>query len=670
MGLRSAVFWFAIGFLLTSSVHGQTQTERVLRGRLISIERGEFSPIPLKGVVVSLRESGTSAITDDQGMFKLPLTSRLHARQVLSIDQHNPSYGILYPFLGRFYLPQTLNDPVEVRLLPRGSKRWFSDERIEDFLNFDPDASTWVRELAKQSGFPVEEVQARISKYLAATRMVGFEEFRIQIEAAIGPGLDGKQGPPVWRVQLLSCPIDSFVGTQSTIKPRITLDQLHHLSRRQRQEPDLAKLRAIGDAVRMSILDENLEPALKASIYLARSQRKGLRLVVVLKEEKATAGIISPAELPVEAIRFPQILTLSDFPATGRDFTVSRSLLERSPVASSEVIYPVRMLVVASAPTDQDDPKVEESVAAIREALKGLAFDAAGQPLANGPVRVTVCDPPTWNRFRQLLRDEGPWHIVHFVGHGGFQVVGEDPMPRAHLLFERPGSRETDPIGAFDFGAALNLPDLKLVVLMPCSSAVARSRDPGKSKYAANALDGVAHHLLRTTYASAVVAMQFDLEVAAANVFTGEFYKSLLSDQQNIDLAVGRCRQTLAARFNLGSGVWITPALYSLSRNGRVFEFRERLGLGGSVIDADTLRPLPGVKLTIEDVNDLFGKTPTAVTDEAGRFRFQDLPPLSERRQVRLVAQKSGYLVSRAVTTLGNMSHVVKLTAYIGGDRD
>jgi len=494
---------------------------------------------------------------------------------------------------------------------------------------------------------------------LAQEARGGFEEFRIEINSEGEAVREGSKKPPEWHVRILSCPIDEFNDRSTRIPLSFTIKRLNFLRRRQGQDPDLGKLRCIGDAVRKSILDEKLEPALVASVALARSQGKGLRLVFVLKQENVAEDSISPAELPVEAIRFPHILTLTEFPATGRNFTVSRSLGQPT-VAPPEVIYPVRMLIVAAAPIGQNDVKAEESLSAIRAALNGLAFDAAGQPLANGPVRVTFCDPPTRDRFQQLLRDEGPWHIVHFVGHGAFQPVGDDPTPRAHLLFERPTSRESDPVGADEFGVALNRPGLRLVVLTACSSAAAQPKDPGNSKYPANAFDGVAHHLLRATDVSAVVAMQFDLEVAAAKVFAREFYKSLLADQEDIDVAVSRCRQELATRFDLGSGVWITPALYSRSRNGRVFEFRERLGLGGSVIDADTLRPLPDVKLIIEDIDDLFGKTPTAVTDEAGRFRFPDLPPSLER-QVRLVAQRPGYQVSRTDPTLGNMSHAIKL---------
>ena len=114
---------------------------------------------------------------------------------------------------------------------------------------------------------------------------------------------------------------------------------MNFLRRRQGQDPDLGQLRTIGDAVRKSILDEKLEPALVASVALARSQGKGLRLVFVLKQEKVAEDSISPAELPVEAIRFPQILTLTDFPATGRNFTVSRSLGQPT-VAPREVDLP------------------------------------------------------------------------------------------------------------------------------------------------------------------------------------------------------------------------------------------------------------------------------------------------------------------------------------------
>ena len=495
---------------------------------------------------------------------------------------------------------------------------------------------------------------------LAQEARGGFEEFRIEINSEGEAVREGSKKPPEWHVRILSCPIDEFNDRSTRIRPSFTIQQLNFLRRRQGQDPDLGQLRTIGDAVRKSILDEKLEPALVASVALARSQGKGLRLVFVLKQEKVAEDSISPAELPVEAIRFPQILTLTDFPATGRNFTVSRSLGQPT-VAPREVIYPVRMLVVAAAPIDQNDVKAEESLSAIRAALNGLAFDAAGQPLANGPVRVDLLRPtdqgpvpatPTRRRALAYRPFRRPWRVPT-------RRRRPDAARPTSCSSGRPVGKAT-PSGPTSSASLSTRPGLRLVVLTACSSAAAQPKDPGKSKYPANAFDGVAHHLLRATEVSAVVAMQFDYEVAAAKVFAREFYKSLLADQQDIDVAVSRCRQELATQFDLGSGVWITPALYSRSRNGRVFEIRERLGLGGSVIDADTLRPLPGVKLIIDDIDDLFGKTPTAVTDEAGRFRFPDLPPLPER-QVRLVAQRPGYQVSRTDPTLGNMSHAIKL---------
>jgi CHAT domain/Carboxypeptidase regulatory-like domain len=485
----------------------------------------------------------------------------------------------------------------------------------------------------------------------------GLEEFRIEVEPLDEPGERDGQGAIRWRVEIRACPFKPFVDMRATIRPRFTLADLEYLRRRQGQPPDIERMRAIGDLVRESILDGPMETALVASVVQAQRQGKGLRFVVDLKDGKVAKDTISPVELPYEAIRLPQITTLGDFPAAGSAFTVGRTLAQ-PPVVPREAFFPVRLLVVASSPINEPVTRADESIAALRTALKGVAFDQRGEDLRNGAVTVKVCKPPTFEEFRRVLRDEGPWHIVHFVGHGAFRREG-GLTPRPHLLFEKE-DRQKDYVGAQEFASAVDQPELKLVILSACSSATAGPVDPGRDQYPASAFDGIAHHVLRSSNVSAVVAMQFDFEVEAARTFAGEFYKSLLVDQRDIDIAVSRARKELADEFGFARGVWITPVLYTRSRDGRVFEFRQRLGLAGTVVDSETLRPLPGVKLTIDDLDDINGQTPSAVTDEAGRFRFQGLPPVADR-QVRLVAQRPGYEVSRTDPTLGNLSHDIKL---------
>ena len=397
-----------------------------------------------------------------------------------------------------------------------------------------------------------------------------------------------------------------------------------------------------------------------ASVNVAKDRDKSLRIVLVLKGQHIADASIIPAEIPIEAIHFSGPFILDEFPSTGPSFTVSRSL-DESPTDPLVVAYPIRILVVTASPTDKIGVQVEAQRNAIREGLKGLAFDDQGNPLDHGAVQVKFCDPPTWDKFRGLLREEGPWHIVHFAGHGAFEAGIEDPTQRAKVLFEKLENRESDPVGAEELSLALaGYPDLKLVVLTACSSAAARPVDPDPSKYEAYAFDGIAQRLLRSRNVSAVIAMQFDLEIEAAKVFSKGFYRSLLADGQDIDVAVAQSRRELAEKFRMNSGIWITPVLYTRCLNGRVFEFPARLGLAGIVMDAEKLRPVEGIELRIEDLKDIYGKTPTAVTDSAGQFRFQGLPPGPDR-QVHIGTTRAGYRISPSPAQLGNTSHRIKL---------
>ena len=84
--------------------------------------------------------------------------------------------------------------------------------------------------------------------------------------------------------------------------------------------------------------------------------------------------------------------------------------------------------------------------------------------------------------------------------------------------------------------------------------------------------------------------------------------------------------------------------------------------LSGYVTDAETRVPLADVKLTIEDWDTRDGGSPTATTNAAGRFRFENLRPSDEpMRQVRLIATKPGYDTSTTDPPLGATDHPIKL---------
>jgi len=87
--------------------------------------------------------------------------------------------------------------------------------------------------------------------------------------------------------------------------------------------------------------------------------------------------------------------------------------------------------------------------------------------------------------------------------------------------------------------------------------------------------------------------------------------------------------------------------------------------LAGYIIDAETREPLAGVTLTIQDWETIDGQSPTATTDAAGRFRFDNLRPSADVsqqvRQVRLIARKPGYKAYTTDTPLGSTTLPIKL---------
>jgi hypothetical protein len=654
MGYRLSASCLVLSVLLSRlPVHGQSHIERELRGRLVSIERGKENPIPVSDVAITA-EFGISRVTSEptgkQGVFRIPLPTTLHPGQEVTLVPDKSNYAVFSPYQGKQRIPYDPEEVLEVRILPKESPLFWSQDRIDRLI------ARFISESA--------------DRVVGAESRDQFEEFRLLVKSESQFRPDGKKVEG-WRVSIVSCPIGSYENT--FIQPSFNTDDLKSLRRRRGQDPNLNELHRIGDTVRSSILDGKLEPIFRASLNLAWKQEKGLRLVVLFTEQDVAEHVINPAELPIEAIRLPYgISTFKDFAATNRQFAVSRGL-DQLNVVPPHIAYAVRVLVVAPSPKHPLGPSAEEQCKSIRKVFRGLAFDKRGEALKNGPVHVEFCDPPTYTEFQARLRTGGPWHIVHFVGHGGFQVVDEDPTPQAHLIFEREADHESDPKNAEELAILLNkseLSQLRLVVLTACSSAAPTPRDPGRYKYPASALDGVAQHLLRAGKVSAVVAMQFDLEIPAAEIFAREFYASLLADGQDIDVAVTEARQELAlgGRYSLDSGTWITPAVYTRCLGGRVFEFMQQTRLAGTVTDADTFLPLQDVQLTLKDVEDINGMTPTVSTDEKGRFRFRRLPPGPERR-VSLVAQRPGYLDSRTEQTLGHTHLVVKLSKLPGESR-
>lgn len=380
-----------------------------------------------------------------------------------------------------------------------------------------------------------------------------FDEFRLSLT----PDL---QAPGQWDVQVTACPTAGLIGPKGSASIQVTPQQLGRL-RSAMAWPNDAELKQIGTAVWQSIMTAGADAAFKASLTTAQAQNRSLRLVVSVVGDRPGAmpnGSISPDELPIEAL-FDQALR---FVATDRNLPLSRGVALAADRSPAKIAPPLRVLVVAAAPQDQPPTDAAAECSAIEAALKPLT--------TNGAVELEICQPATKEEFRARLQKG--FHVVHYIGHGAFRVVANDPTPRAHLCFEDDTpQRETDPVDAEQLLVMLRASTVQLVVLTSCASAAAM---PAGMPYPTNALGGIAQVLLSSQSGpGAAVAMQFDLEIDAARVFSAAFYQGLLRSDWTLDEAVAGARAALVLRFGAGHRCCVNPVVFWRSIGGRLFDW-------------------------------------------------------------------------------------------------
>jgi hypothetical protein len=381
--------------------------------------------------------------------------------------------------------------------------------------------------------------------------MVDYNEFRV----VLTPDL---QAQGTWNVLLEECPLAVLSGPKGAIQPNVTPQQLARL-RSRHGWPNLDELKTIGQGVWNSLMTTNLETAFVACLAQSQGAQRGMRLIVSMRGESSAStapGQIRLQELPLEVMYTDEFSFLATNPVT----PVSRSLQfkpDRDPYVTP---LPLRMLVMVAAPQDMPPVNVQGEKDVILQALSSIA-------IPGGAIEMEFANPPT----RQVLTEclQKGFHIFHFIGHGAYDIVGDDPSPRPHICLED-ANHMSDPLDADTLEIMLENSNVRLVVMTACSTA---NPDPAQEPYATRAFDGVAQRLIAgISDVSAAVAMQFDLEDNAAVAFSRTFYTNLLGAGRTLDEIVSMCRQALAGQMGAGHRAWVTPVVYWRCKGGKVFE--------------------------------------------------------------------------------------------------
>jgi CHAT domain len=264
--------------------------------------------------------------------------------------------------------------------------------------------------------------------------------------------------------------------------------------------------------------------------------KEGRRLRLVLR--------IRPPELAALPWEFLYDVRRDDYLSLSVPIVRYPEVLE--PIRPLGITPPLRILGMVTRPEGYDRLAVDLEKDQLQRALSPLSD--------NRRLELTWVQGETWRDLRRAM-NQGEWHVLHYVGHGGFDTTTGEGM--LVLAGESGGNYH---LRASRLAQLLSPHhSLRLVILNACESAAASEHDLFSS---------AATSLIRRGI-PAVLAMQFQISDAAAIEFTRSFYESI-ADGLPVDVAVTDARVAMSlARPN--SFEWGIPVLFLRPSDGRIF---------------------------------------------------------------------------------------------------
>lgn len=371
-----------------------------------------------------------------------------------------------------------------------------------------------------------------------AVRRSGYHDFEVEIGAG-----QGREYP----LAVINSPAGQARETMLFPYDELNLDsRLRDLeiallrsggSRRQILTPEEAAVQGFGKDLFDALLSGEARSLYDMSVQQAREDGKGLRLKL---------RILPPelARLPWEYIyddRHAEYVTLS------RETPVVRFLESHRPIQPLTVTPPLRILGMIASPSDLPPLDTERERSRVEHALARLE--------SNGLVDLTWIESPTWRDLQRAMR-AGPWHVFHFIGHGGFDRSGGEGV----VALAGDDGRSHN-LSATELGRLLaDHNALRLTVLNSCEGATSSAEDVFSSTAAVLVRRGI----------PAVLAMQYEITDRAAIEFARTFYESL-ADGYPVDGAVAEARKAVSLAVT-NTIEWGTPVLFMRTVDGVVFD--------------------------------------------------------------------------------------------------
>ncbi|GAB4204311.1 MAG: hypothetical protein OHK0022_29350 [Roseiflexaceae bacterium] len=309
--------------------------------------------------------------------------------------------------------------------------------------------------------------------------------------------------------------------------------------------PQEQAVRDFGRALFEALFPGELRGCYDRSLLLARQQNQGLRIRLRIQPPELLP-------LPWEFLYDP---SAGEYLCLSRHTPLVRYVELPHPTQPLAVTLPLRVLALAAGPKDQ--PPLD--LAGERKRL-----ERAVEPLrARGLVELHWLEGATWRDLRRAVLAE-PWHVFHFIGHGGFSRERDEGFL---ALCDDHG--ETFRLNATHLARLLaDQRALRLVILNSCEGA----RSGGQDEFSSTA------SILVRRGIPAVIAMQEAITDTAGIEFAQSFYEAL-AEGLPIDTAVADAR--IAISVALGETLeWSVPVLFLRAEDGVLFEVGESVEKG------------------------------------------------------------------------------------------
>lgn len=361
---------------------------------------------------------------------------------------------------------------------------------------------------------------------------------------------------------------------------------------RRRESQGLDGVRDFGSKLFQATMGGEVGGTYRASLSWAQREGAGLRIRLRLSGAPGLVHVpweflFDPHERRFVALSVDSpIVRFLDVAGTSKPFTLEP---------------PVRVLVVIASPSDFEPLQVEAEWARLKEAVRDIE--------ARGLIALERLSRPTLAELQRALRRN--YHVLHFIGHGGFDEKNEDGF----LVFEDDSGRGNEVSATYLSTLLHDADSLRLAVLNACDGA----RSSRTDQFA-----GVAQSLLQQGV-PAVVAMQFEITDDAAITFAHEFYGAF-ADGYSIEASVGEARKSIFAGQN--DSEWGTPVLYLRSGEGPIFQIAPLPPSSKIVQPVPVLEPpVVEAKQPVADGEPIAQGSRVAAADDSGGSR-----PSGERK--------------------------------------